>query len=263
MGGAMGLGTPTNVEWTPFTVWDSDGPIGCNYCRHIDFGGARTLVIMPTYSASVRVDLETRIRTNIMMKWIDALTLAGAGVVLMDGVDDLWTLAKWARSGKDGFAWLTRRIGSVMEESVRRGYGSLDKVLVMGTSRHGYASLHALANLPQLAGAVAVQPIVWWPNLEEFLGMEENAIVQRNDLLQWVEHFTPRPLLVQTGYNDRRAGQKWFGRLLAPVADSYIRTKATENFTHEIMPIRGHGGERIPETYVERVVPWLRDRGLV
>jgi hypothetical protein len=198
-----------------------------------------------------------------MMKWIDALTVAGAGVVLMDGVDDLWTLANWARSGKDGFAWLTRRIGAVMEESVRRGYGSPDKVVVMGTSRHGYASLHALANLPQLAGAVATQPIVWWPNLEEFLGMEENAIVQRNDLLRWVEHFAPRPLLVQTGYNDLRAGQKWFGRLLAPVAEAYGRTESAEYFTHEVMPIRGHGGERMPETYVEGVVPWLRERGLV
>lgn len=259
----MGIGNPTNVEWTPFTVRDSDGPIGCNFCHHVDSGAAGTLAIMPTYSTSVRVDLDTKIRTNIMMKWIDALTLAGAGVVLMDGVDDLWTLARWARSGKDGFAWLTRRIGAVMEESVRRGYGSPDKVFVMGTSRHGYASLHALANLPQLAGAVAVQPIIWWPNLEEFLGMEENAIVQRNDLLRWVEHFAPRPLLVQTGYNDRRAGQKWFGRLLAPVARAYSRKGAAEHFTHEIMPIRGHGGERMPEKYVEQVVPWLRDRGLI
>ena len=259
----MGLGTPTNVEWTPFTVQDSGGPIGCNYCRKPDSGAVRSLAIMPTYSWAVRVDLEPEVRTNIMMKWIDALTLAGAGVVLMDGVDDLWTLAKWAQSGKDGFAWLTRRIGAVMEESVRRGYGSPDKVFVMGSSRHGYASLHALANLPQLAGAVAVQPIVWWPNLEEFLGMEENAIVRRNDLLQWVERFAPRPLLVQTGYNDRRAGQKWFGRLLAPVAEAYSQSGAAEYFTHEMMPIRGHGGERMPETYVEQVAPWLRDRGLV
>jgi hypothetical protein len=259
----MGLGTPTNVEWTPFEVQDPDGPIGCNYCRHVDSGPVTSLAIMPTYSWAVRVDLEPEVRTNIMMKWIDALTLAGAGVVLMDGVDDLWTLARWATSGKDGFAWLTRRIGAVMEESVRRGFCSPDKVFIMGTSRHGYASLHALANLPQLAGAVAVQPIIWWPNLEEFLGMEENAVVRRNDLLLMVEDFAPRPLLVQTGYNDRRAGQKWFGRLLAPVAEAYRRTEAAEQFTHEVMPIRGHGGERMPETYLERVVPWLLDRGLV
>lgn len=259
----MGLGTPTNVDWTPFSVQDSDGPIGCNYCRHVDSVAVKSLAIMPTYSWLVRVDLEPEVRTNIMMKWIDALTLAGAGVVLMDGVDDLWTLARWARSGKDGFAWLTRRIGAVMEESVRRGYGSRDQVFTMGTSRHGFASLHALANLPHLAGAVAVQPIVWWPNLEEFLGMEENAIVQQNDLLRWADRFAPRPLLVQTGYSDRRAGQKWFGRLLAPVAEAYGRTEAAENFTHEVMPVRGHSGERMPETYLERVVPWLRDRGLV
>jgi len=259
----MGLGLPTKVEWTPFEVQDSDGPIGCNYCRRLDADTVRSIAIMPTYSWAVRVDLESEVRTNIMIKWIDALTLAGAGVVLMDGVDDLWTLSRWAESGKDGFAWLTRRIEAVMEESVRRGYGSSDKVFVMGSSRHGYASLHAMANLPQLAGAVAVQPIVWWPNLEEFLGMEENPIVRRNDLRQWADRFAPRPLLVQTGYNDRRAGQKWFGRLLAPVAEAYRQSEAADRFAHEVMPVQGHSGERMPETYVEGVVLWLRDRGLV
>lgn len=252
----------TNIKWEPFTIKGNDH-INCNYGKRIDIHQTKTLAIIPTYSHSVRIDLATEVMQNVMIKWINALTSEGAGVVLIDGIDDLWTLSNWARNGKDGFKWLTNRIETVMKESIYRRYTEDNKIIVMGTSRHGYASMHALANIPGLSGAIALQPIVWWPNLEEFLGMEENDIVKQNELFRWVDKFSPRPLLVQTGYNDRRVGQKWIMSLLEQISQSYPQNQLHGRFTHELMPVRGHGGERVPEESICRIIPWLYKQDLL
>lgn len=251
-----------NIKWEPFTVNKND-VINCNYGKRTDVHQTKIIAIIPTYSHSVRIDLASQVKQNVMTKWINALTDEGAGVILMEGIDNLWTLSNWARSGKDGFNWLTNRIKAVVQESISRKYTEDDKIIVMGTSRHGYASMHALANIPSLAGAIALMPIVWWPNLEEFLGMEENHIVKQNELSRWVDNFPPRPLLVQTGYNDKRAGQKWIMRLLEQISQSYSRSQMDGRFTHELMSIRGHGGERLPEESIYRIIPWLSEQQLL
>ena len=120
-----------------------------------------------------------------------------------------------------------------------------------------------MANIPGIAASVAHQPVVWWPRMDEFQGMDDNAIVLAHSLYELADRFPPRPAMVQTGYNDQRVGQDWIDRAVHRISDAYRAAGSGHRFTHDLMDIPGHDGSRIPTAALDSVVPWMREQQLV
>lgn len=200
-----------------------------------------------------------------MSQWLDRLTAAGASILLMHGehYDDLQLLADRASHGIDGFRLMEARIRAVIENALAQGHTRPGRVVVMGSSRHGFAILHAVALNPDVSAAVAHQPVIHWPRMSEFTGMDDNEIVERNNLFPLIERFPPRPLFVQTGYADQRVGQEWITSLTGALREAYARENALNSFAHDMMSIPGHDGTRVPDSALDSIVPWLKAQSLL
>lgn len=116
---------------------------------------------------------------------------------------------------------------------------------------------------PAVSAVVAHQPVVHWPRMSEFTGMDDNGIVRRNNLFPCIDRFPPRPLFIQTGYCDQRVGQEWITSLVDALREAYAREGAPSRFTHNVMRIPGHDGARVPNSALDAVVPWLREQSLL
>ena len=252
--------------WQPYTLHVETEDILCNLNPEPNFDGEATLCLIPTQAKNVVADpASLREKPNVMSQWLDRLTAAGAGILLMHGehYDDLQLLAERAEQGLDGFAMMQARIGAVIEDALAQGYTRPGRVVVMGSSRHGFAILHAMVGNPDVSAAVAHQPVIHWPRMSEFAGMDYNEIIGQNSLLSLIERFPPRPLFIQTGYADQRVGQEWITSLTDALREAYARENALNSFTHDMMSIPGHDGTRVPDSALDAVVPWLREHGLL
>ena len=251
--------------WHPVTICRRGQSVVCNL-NPAPGAGSATLCIIPTQARKVVEDpVGLRKKPNVMSQWLDRLTAAGINVLLVHGewFDLLRRLAEDARSGRDGFALWLERMETVVDHSIAHGYGDPGRFVSMGSSRHGFAALHAMANIPGIAASVAHQPVVWWPRMDEFQGMDDNAIVLAHSLYELADRFPPRPAMVQTGYNDQRVGQDWIDRAVHRISDAYRAAGSGHRFTHDLMDIPGHDGTRIPTSALDSVVPWMREQQLV
>ena len=249
--------------WQPYTLKSENEEILCNLNPDSDSGGDATLCLIPTQAKNVVADpAGLKEKPNVMSQWLDRLTAAGAGILLVHGghYDDLRLLADRAGRGEDGFARMEARLRAVIDHALARGYTRPGRVVVMGSSRHGFAILHSMALNPDVSAAVAHQPVIHWPRMSEFAGMDDNEIVMQNSLLPLIERFPPRPLFIQTGYDDQRVGQKWITLLTDALNETYAGQAA---FTHDLMEIPGHDGTRVPDSALDAVVPWLRERSML
>ena len=252
--------------WRPYILEHGDEEILCNLNPAPGSGGDSTLCLIPTQARHVVADpASLKEKPNVMSQWLDRLTAAGADILLMHGehYDDLKLLAERAREGEDGFSLMESRIGAVVGDALVKGYARRGRVVVMGSSRHGFAVLHSMAKNPDVSAAVAHQPVVHWPRMSEFKGMDDNEIVRRNGLFTNVEQFPPRPLFIQTGYSDERVGQGWINEFSKALREAYERVGALSGFNHDMMDIPGHDGTRIPDSALDAIVPWLRRQSLL
>ena len=253
-------------SWMPFTVEVDGHPVECNFNPDPERGTDATLCIIPTQALKVVEDpARMKVKPNVMSEWLDRLAAAGASILLVHGrwFDDLSELAERVRSGQDWFAGMERRIAGAIAESLRRGYVLEGKVVVMGSSRHGFAILHAAVNNPDVSAAVAHQPIVSWPRMVEFAGMDDDPIVERHSLYNCIADFAPRPVMIQTGYADERVGQGQLEALINPIARAYAGRGVGHRFFHDLMDIPGHDGMRIPDSALDGVVPWLQEQSML
>jgi hypothetical protein len=118
-----------------------------------------------------------------------------------------------------------------------------------------------MANSKHIAGAVAHQPIAWWPSMSEFSEITyRDPIIKRNSLYEMADEFPPRPLLIQTGYMDERIGEHALKQLVETLQESYKRADASEQLTHELMDIPGHSGG-VPDSALDSVPRWLKRQG--
>ena len=251
--------------WHPVTVRRGGQSVVCNF-NPAPGAKSATLCIIPTQVRKVVEDpVGLKRKPNVMSQWLDRLTAAGSNVLLVHGecFDSLRLLAEDARAGRDGFARWLERMEMVVDHAVAHGYGAPGRFVAMGSSRHGFAVLHAMANLAGVAATVAHQPVVWWPRMEEFQDMDDNSILRAHSLYDLAENFPPRPVMVQTGYNDERVGQDCIDRAVRRISDAYRAAGASHRFTHELMDIPGHDGARIPTSALDSVVTWMREQRLV
>ena len=251
--------------WRPVTIHGGGQTVVCNL-NPAPGAGSPTLCIIPTQARRVVEDpVGLKRKPNVMAQWLDRLTAAGASVLLVHGewFDNLRRLAEDARGGRDGFARWLERMGAGVEHSAAHGYGDPGRFVAMGSSRHGFAVLHAMADIPGISAGVAHQPVVWWPRMEEFEGMDDNAVVLAHSIYDFAGRFPPRPVLVQTGYSDERVGQDRIDSAVRRISGAYEAVGAGHRFTHELMDIPGHDGTRIPDSALDSVVAWMRGQRLV
>ena len=238
--------------------------VACNLNPAPDAGSA-TLCIIAAQAGNVEDPVGLEREPDVVSQWVDRLTAAGTSVLLVHGecFDDLWRLAEDLRSERDVFALWLERMGMVVDHSVAHDYGDPGRLVAMGVSRYGFAVLQAMANFPGIAASVAHQPVVWWPRLEEFQGMENNPIVLANSLFEFAGRLPPRPVLVQTGYNDQRLGQGWTELAVRRISDVYRADGSGDRFTHDLMDIPGHDDTPIPASAPDSVVAWMREQQLI
>jgi hypothetical protein len=99
--------------------------------------------------------------------------------------------------------------------------------------------------------------------MEEFRGMDDDPIVNQHSLYGWMDRYVPRPVMIHTGFADQRVGQDRLEALIHPMASAYEQTGAAARFKHVLMDLPGHDGTRIPDSALDIVVTWLRERGLL
>ncbi len=268
-----------DATWTAISVPVENGEsVLCNWGRPATPASHQVMAVFPTYSWAlerglggatdepIRSPLESGAIT-VRSETVDFLA-AGINVLLMAGIDDLWVLSANVAAGRDDFMGFTDRVRAVVQEGLRRGLALPGGVVLGATSRHGYFVLHAMANIPEVSATMCRVPVVYWPQLEEFLGMDEHPIIKNNALVDWVYRYPPRPLHIETGYNDQRVGTWAQKQLVVSLAEAYSEAGAREHFTHELSAKAGHGSQdsldtpTIEHDPIDRV-EWLREQGIL
>ena len=87
--------------WQPYTLNCENGEILCNLNPEPGTNGDATLCLIPTQAKNVVADpASLKEKPNVMSQWLDRLTSAGAGILLMHGehYDDLQLLADSGRA---------------------------------------------------------------------------------------------------------------------------------------------------------------------
>ena len=266
------VGRPLNSRqyieeaWEPCLIPADGELVSCNFNANPELGGEAALCVIPTHRLPVVEDpVRMKVKPNVMSEWLDRLTARGAGILLVHGkwFDNMWTSAAMATRGVDYFSRIEARMAAAIDGALSRGWATPGRVVLMGSSRHGFVTLEAMARNPDVSAGVAHQPVVYWPRMREFQGMEGNPVVMRHSLNDLVDRLAPRPLYIQTGYADERVGQDWIEALIGPLSAEYERRGCTSRFTRELMPIPGHDGTRVPVAALDSVVDWLCEQGLL
>ena len=252
--------------WEPCRIPVDGDLVSCNYNANPELGGEAALCVIPTHRLPVVEDpVRMKVKPNVMSEWLDRLTARGAGILLVHGkwFDNMWTSAAMATRGVDYFSRIEARMAAAIDGALSREWATPGRVVLMGSSRHGFVTIEAMARNPDVSAGVAHQPVVHWPRMREFQGMDGNPVVMRHSLYDLVDRLAPRPLYIQTGYSDMRVGQDWIEALIGPLAEEYERRGCGSRFTRELMPIPGHDGTRVPISALDSIVDWLCEQGLL
>ena len=136
--------------------------------------------------------------------------------------DSLSELSGGLEAGIDGFEMWQRRVDLVIDAVIERGLVAPGRIVFMGSSRHGFAVLYGTARNEKIDAAVVIGPVIYWPWLKEFEGMDDHPLIRKHDLYDLVDRLPPRSVQVQQGYADVRIGQHHNERLAVDV-DRSIR----------------------------------------
>ena len=258
------------VEWTTFEIPGTGSLKGtpCNFGRPVDTDAGGTLCLIPTYAKNVVANpLADDVKSNIMKVVLQHFTSVGARVLMMEGYADLWEMRAQVEEGHDPFEELSQRVQLVAGEAIKRGYANPGQILLFGTSRHGFACLHGVATCPDISGCITHQPIIWFPSMEEFLGMDDDPILNKNKLNQFADRFPPNNVLMQTGYNDHRAdyraGVNNSRALVTDLYNAYESQGKSDRFKHQLMEVAGHDGAWVPDWALDDIPVFLQEQGLV
>jgi hypothetical protein len=248
--------------WTQFTVPGPDTSVNAAFNANSELGSDATMCVIPTQLGPVN-DPAAMKKANVRSEWLDRLVSHGCSVLLVHGkwFDNLTETAEMVAAGYDPFTRVEQRINTAVDYCIENGHASPGRVLAIGSSRYGFAILHSMAKNKNISGAVAHQPIVWWPNMREFSEIHySNPILKDNSLYEMGNDLPPRPLLIQTGYMDDRIGPYAMEKLVNTLRECYDSANASKKFTHEPMEVPGHSG-RVPDTALDSLPQWLKRQG--
>ena len=250
--------------WTPTTIESGGQAIACNFgCDSEVLDGP--LCIIPTQAIDAVEDpVNVLEKPNVITHWLDLLSAAGAKILLMHGrfFDSMTELSDGLKAGVDGFELWQQRVDGVIDYIIDNGLGEPGKIVFMGSSRHGFGVLYGTARNPRVDAAIVIGPVIWWPWLKEFRGMDDHPLINKHDLYGVIDRLPPRPVQVQLGYADERIGQHHNDRLSKMLTAAYETMGVGERFLNTPMEIPGHSGG--PPMHVnETVVTFLRQQGFL
>jgi len=116
-------------------------------------------------------------------------------------------LAAWRNrleSGENFLPPFLSKVRSVLDFLIEQGYADPKRVGVYGSSRAGFMALHFAAQEPRVRYAVALCPVTNLAALQEFNGLENNALIRSLDVMLLAERLANRGLWMTIGHNDRR-----------------------------------------------------------
>ena len=251
--------------WTPMMIEANGQYVSCNFGSDEDVADDVPLCIIPTQARDAVEDpVSVLEKPNVMTHWLDLLTAAGAKILLMHGhfFDSLSELSGGLEAGIDGFEMWQRRVDLVIDAVIERGLAIPGKIVFMGSSRHGFAVLYGTARNERIDAAVVIGPVIHWPWLKEFDGMDDHPLIRKHDLYDLVDRLPPRSVQVQQGYADVRIGQHHNERLASMLTEAYESRGMADRLALTPMEIPGHSGG--PPMHVNRkVVTFLRTQGFL
>jgi len=194
----------------------------------------------------------------------ETLLEAGASVVFM--LNEWVRLADLARrilDGEDAFAEADAHVKAVVDHVLKHHIGAPGRIVLAGVSRNGFAAMHAMAGNPDISAALVNCPVVEWPRLEEFRYTLDAPLIRAHDLAGMADRFPPRPMLIQTGCDDRRVGTDCCLRLAAQLEEAYRRRNAADRFKLQVLPFAGHSSDHRDGPVNDGFVAWLKAQGML
>ena len=164
--------------WTRMTIEANGQSVLCNFGCDDWVAEDAPLCVIPTQAVdAVQDPVNTLEKPNVMTPWLDLLTAAGAKILLMHGrfFDRFSELAEDLKNCVDDFEMWQSRADGIVDHALEHGLGSPGRIVFMGSSRHGFAVLYATARNPRIDAAVVIGPVISWPWLREFEGMDDDA----------------------------------------------------------------------------------------
>lgn len=145
----------------------------------------------------------------------------------------------------------------VLDHLIREGFTDPKRVAVAGTSRGGFCALHWAAAEPRVRATVAFAPVTDLPVLQEFQGLENDALTQSLAASTLAGKLAHRPIWVCMGNNDQRVGIRNCFDFTHAVAAASLTTAKTAPIEFHIMETEGH---RTHATAHDEAAAWLAER---
>jgi dienelactone hydrolase len=118
-------------------------------------------------------------------------------------------LSGWAKrvaAGEDFIAPFLPKVSAVLDFLVANGTVDPGRIGVYGVSRGGFLALYFAAAEPRVKWCAAFAPVTDLLALEEFHGMNANAMARSLSLERIASRLTARPIWIAIGNNDDRVG---------------------------------------------------------
>lgn len=165
-------------------------------------------------------------------------------------------LSGWARrlgAGEDIVAPFLQKVSAVLDFLIANGTADPARIGVYGISRGGFLALYFTATDPRVKWCAAFAPVTSLLALEEFRGLNANAMVRSLGLDRIAPRLAGRPVWIAIGNNDDRVGTDntiYFSRRV--VEESLAQGKFP-NIELQITTAGGH--DRAPGDW-EAAVAW-------
>jgi Prolyl oligopeptidase family len=138
-------------------------------------------------------------------------------------------IAAALQAGEDVFGRLDAEVICLVDACLARGWARAGRIAIAGTSRGGFAAMHAFAADGRIAACAAFAPVVHWPVLAEFKHLTGNPLVRRSSIRELVPRLVGRPLFYAIGYHDDRVGTERSCELFARLRDAELAQGIAES----------------------------------
>lgn len=152
-------------------------------------------------------------------------------------------LEGWAaklKGGEDPIEPFTKDASAVLDFLVAEKLADPRRIAVCGTSRGGYAALRFAAAEPRVRCVAAFAPVTDLPSLQEFKGLEANALTNAAALRNHADKLTARPVWMCIGNNDERVDTDQAIAFSRAVVKASAAVQKDAMIELHVMTSRGH-----------------------
>jgi len=170
-------------------------------------------------------------------------------------------LVGWRERIKAGDNFLPTFIASVsdvIDHLVQEGYSDPGQMTVVGTSRGGFLAMHAAVADPRLHRVIAFSPVTDLRALEEFEGMEGNALAIQIKAVHLADRLVDRKVWVCIGNQDHRVSTHDTMATTQAIADLAAAQDQVGQVWLHVIPSYGHN---VPRPAYDMAKDWLRAGG--